>query len=329
MRRREFISMITSAAACWPLRVHAQSSEPNGLPTVGLLHSTSFNYFAKFQDSVRQGLSEAGWTDRKNVQIEYRWAEGKPERLPALAADLVSRKVAAIFAVGGSAPAQAAKNATSTIPIVFISAADPIKAGLVASLNRPGGNVTGVSLIGSALEAKRLGILNQLVPGASIGALIDPNYPDMENERRELKNAGDELKEPIVFANASTPQQIDAAFAGLAEQHVGGLIVAQDIFFNSRSEQIAALAARYRLPAIYNQREYPAAGGLISYGPHFADGYRQAGVYVGRVLKGEKPEDLPVQQPTRFETVLNLKAAKALDLRVPPTLLATADEVIE
>ena len=329
MRRREFISLITSAAACWPLLAHAQSGEPNGLPTVGLLHSTSFNYFAKFQASVRQGLSEAGWTDGKNVQIEYRWAEGKPERLPALAADLVSRKVAAIFAVGGSAPAQAAKNATSTIPVVFISAADPIKAGLVASLNRPGGNVTGVSLIGSALEAKRLGILNQLVPGASIGALINPNYPDMESERRELKNAGNELKESIVFANASTPQQIDAAFAGLAEQHVGGLIVAQDIFFNSRSEQIAALAAHYRLPAIYNQREYPAAGGLISYGPHFADGYRQAGVYVGRVLKGEKPEDLPVQQPTRFETVLNLKAAKALDLRIPPTLLATADEVID
>jgi len=329
MRRREFISMITSAAACWPLLAHAQSGAPNGLPTVGLLHSTSFNYFAKFQASFRQGLSEAGWTDGKNVQIEYRWAEGKPERLPALAADLVSRKVAAIFAVGGSAPAQAAKNATSTIPVVFISAADPIKAGLVASLNRPGGNVTGVSLIGSALEAKRLGILNQVVPGASIGALINPNYPDMESQRRELKNAGDELKEPIVFANASTPQQIDAAFAGLAEQHVGGLIVAQDIFFNSRVEQITALAARYRLPAIYNQREYPAAGGLISYGPHFADGYRQAGVYVGRVLKGEKPEDLPVQQPTSFETVLNLKAAKALDLRVPPTLLATADEVIE
>ena len=329
MRRREFISMITSAAACWPLLAHAQSGEPNGLPTVGLLHSTSFNYFAKFQASFRQGLSEAGWTDGKNVQIEYRWAEGKPERLPALAADLVSRKVAAIFAVGGSAPAQAAKNATSTIPVVFISAADPIKAGLVASLNRPGGNVTGVSLIGSALEAKRLGILNQVVPGASIGALINPNYPDMESQRRELKNAGDGLKEPIVFANASTPQQIDAAFAGLAEQHVGGLIVAQDIFFNSRVEQITALAARYRLPAIYNQREYPAAGGLISYGPHFADGYRQAGVYVGRVLKGEKPEDIPVQQPTSFETVLNLKVAKALDLRIPPALLAIADEVIE
>jgi len=330
MRRRQFLAVLWGAAAPWPFVARAQPRDPTHPRIIGLLHSTSLDYFAKFQSSVEQGLSEAGWTEGKNVQIEYRWAEGKPDRLPALAADLVSREVAVIFAVGGSAPAQAAKAATSTIPIVFISAADPIKAGLVASLNRPGGNVTGVSLIGSALEAKRLGLLNQIAPNASpIGVLANPNYPDFDVERRELQNAAGALKRTIVFANASSPQEIDTAFAALARQHAGVLIVAQDILFNSRNEQITALAARYGLPAIYNQREYPAVGGLISYGPHFADGYRQAGVYLGRVLKGEKPGDLPVQQPTRFEMVVNMKAAKALGLTVPATLLATADEVIE
>ena len=329
MKRRQFISIVISAAAYCPSFAGGQSSQPTGLPVIGLLHSTSLNYFAKFQNSVSQGLKEVGWITGKNVQLEYRWAEGKPERLPALAEDLVNRQVAVIFAVGGSAPAQAAKGAPTTIPIVFISAADPVKAGLVVSLNRPGGNVTGVSLIGSALEAKRLGVLNQLVPEALIGALINPNYPDMERERRELQNAADALKQRIVFINASTSQEIDAGFAALAQQHVGALVVAQDIFFNSRNEQIAALAARYRMPAIYNQREYPEIGGLISYGPPFAEGYRQAGVYIGKVLRGEKPADLPVLQPSRFEMVLNLKAAKTLGLKVPPALLAIADEVIE
>jgi putative ABC transport system substrate-binding protein len=331
MRRRQFISALAGAATAWPSIARAQRRDPAPLPpTIGLLHSTSLNYFAKFQDSVRQGLSETGWTEGQGVRIEYRWAEGKPARLPALAQDLVSREVAVIFAVGGSAPAQAAKAATSTIPIVFISAADPIKAGLVASLSRPGGNVTGVSLIGSALEAKRLGLLNQLVPDAApIGVLINPNYPDFAGERRELQTAADALKRAVVFVNASTVAEIDAAFAALARQHAAGLVVAQDILFNSRNEQITALAARYRLPAIYNQREYSTAGGLISYGPHFADGYRQAGVYLGKILNGEKPADLPVQQPTRFEMVINLKAAHALDLTIPPTLLALADEVIE
>jgi putative ABC transport system substrate-binding protein len=329
MNRRQLISSAITAAVCWPCLARGQSSGATGLPIIGLLHSASPSYFAKFQDAVNRGLNEFGWVDEKNLRIEYRWANGQPDRLPALADDLVSRRVAVVFAVGGSAPARAAKHATSTIPIVFISAADPLKAGLVASLNRPGGNVTGVSLIGSALEAKRLGLLSQLVPGALIGVLINPTYPDVEGERRELKDAADALKQAIVFANASTPQEIEAGFAALAQQHVGALIVAQDIFFNSRNEQITALAARYRIPAIYNQREYPAVGGLISYGPDFADGYHQAGAYVGRVLNGEKPADLPVLQPSRFEMVLNMKAANALGLKVPPALLAIVDEVIE
>jgi putative tryptophan/tyrosine transport system substrate-binding protein len=327
MRRRDFIKIIGGTAAAWPLVARAQTT---ALPTIGLLHSTSNNYFAPFLPSVRQGLAESGWTDGQNMTIEYRWAEGHPDRLPALAADLVSRQVAVIFTVGGSAPGQAAKSATSTIPIVFISAADPIKAGLVASLNRPGGNVTGVSLIGSALEAKRLEVLHQITPKAVvIGVLVNPNYPDADRQRRELQQAADTLKQPIAFASASTSAEIDAAFAALAQQHAAAVVVAQDIFFNSRVEQIVALAARQKLPAIYNQREYAAAGGLVSYGTHFADGYRQAGVYLGKILKGMKPADLPVMQPTRFEMVLNLKTAKTLGLDIPPTLLALADEVIE
>ena len=300
------------------------------MPVIGLLHSTTRNYFQHFLPAVRQGLRESGWTDGQNVAIEYRWAEGTPAQLPALASDLVNRHVAVIFTVGGSAPAQAAKAATATIPIVFISAADPMKAGLVASLNRPGGNVTGVSLIGSALEAKRLAILDQLAPKAGlIGILVNPNYPDADSQRRELLEAADLLKQPIAIATASTGGEIDTAFAALVQQHAGAILVTQDILFNTRHEQIVALADRYKLPAMYNQREYAAAGGLISYGTHFADGYRLAGVYLGKILKGAKPADLPVQQPTRFEMVINLKTAKTLDLEIPPALLALADEVIE
>ena len=329
MDRRKVIGLL-GVAASWPCTARAQFGGNTHLPTIGVLHSTSLSYFAKFQNSVRQGLKEAGWIEGTNVQLEYRWAEGHPDRLPALAADLVAQNVTAIFAVGGSAPARAAKAASSTIPIVFISAADPLKDGLVMSLNKPGANVTGVSLIGSSLEAKRLELLKQLVPKASlVGALSNPKYPDMERERQELQRAANGLNQPIVFVNATSPQEIDAAFASLAQQHADALIVAQDILFNTRNEQITALAAHYHLPAIYNQREYPAVGGLISYGPHFADGYRQAGVYVGRVLNGEKPANLPIQQPTRFEMVINLKTAKALGVTIPQMLLATADEAIE
>jgi putative ABC transport system substrate-binding protein len=235
-----------------------------------------------------------------------------------------------IFAVGGTDPARAAKAATTTIPIVFISAADPVKTGLVASLNRPGGNVTGVSLIGSALEAKRMEMLHQFAPQAStIAVLLNPNYPGAKSQLKEVQDAAAALGAAAAVFNASAPQDIDAAFASDTMKAAGALLVANDPFFNSRRQQIIELAARKGLATMYSQREYAAAGGLMTYGPHFADGYRQAGVYIGRVLKGEKPADLPVMQPVKFEFVINLKTAKALGLSVPPMLLALADEVIE
>ena len=327
MKRREFITLVGGAAASWPLAARAQQT---AMPVIGILHSTSSTYFRQFTTSVQQGLSESGLTEDRNVTLEYRWADGQTDRLPALAADLVGRQVAAIFAVGGPAPALAAKDATSTIPIVFISAGDPIRAGLVASLNRPGGNVTGVSLIGSALEAKRLEILHQLVPKAElIGVLVNPTYPDAERQRRELQDAADTLKQRIALMTASTENAIDTAFAALAQHAASAVLVAQDILFNTRRLQIVTLAARHRMPAIYNQREFTEIGGLISYGTHFADGYRQAGVYLGKILKGARPADLPVLQPTRFEMTINLKTARALGLMVPDNLLAIADEVIE
>jgi putative ABC transport system substrate-binding protein len=319
--------LLGGAAAGWPLAARAQQP---ALPVIGVLHATSLTYFEQFEASVRQGLGESRLTEGRDFAIEYRWAEGQNDRLPALAADLVRRRVAVIFTIGGTAPPQAAKAATSTIPIVFISAADPIKAGLVASLNRPGGNVTGVTLLGSDLEAKRLEILRGIAPNATlIGVLINPTFPDVDRQRRELQEAAATLKQPILLMTASTEAEIDKAFTDLAQKDAGAVLVTQDIFFNTRGEQLAALAARHRLPAMYDQREIAERGGLISYGTHFADGYRQAGVYLGKVLKGAKPADLPVMQPTRFEFVINLKTAKALGLDVPPTLLALADEVIE
>jgi putative ABC transport system substrate-binding protein len=319
--------LLGGAAAGWPLAARAQQP---ALPVIGVLHATSLTYFEQFEASVRQGLGESRLIEGRDFAIEYRWAEGQNDRLPALAADLVRRRVAVIFTIGGTAPPQAAKAATSTIPIVFISAADPIKAGLVASLNRPGGNVTGVTLLGSDLEAKRLEILRGIAPNATlIGVLINPTFPDVDRQRHELQEAAATLKQPILLMTASTEAEIDKAFTDLVQKDAGAVLVTQDIFFNTRGEQLAALAARHRLPAMYDQREIAERGGLISYGTHLADGYRQAGVYLGKVLKGAKPADLPVMQPTRFEFVINLKTAKALGLDVPPTLLALADEVIE
>jgi putative ABC transport system substrate-binding protein len=326
MRRREFITLLGSATAAWPLAARAQQ----GKPVVGLLHATSRYYFAQFADAVRQGMRESGVIEGRDATVEYRWAEGQNDRLPALAADLVRERVAVILAVGGTAPALAAKAATSTIPIVFLSAADPIKAGLVDSLNRPGGNVTGISFLGTALEAKRLEILHKLLPSAAlVGVLVDPTYPDVEAQQRELHDAAGILKQPIEVVGASTPGEINEAFASLSQKNARAVLVTQAIFFNTRGEQLAELAARYKLPAIFDQREIAALGGLISYGTSFADGYRLGGVYVGKVLKGVKPADLPVVQPTKFEFVINLQTAKALGIEVPPTLLALADEVIE
>ena len=300
------------------------------MPVVGFLSSLSSSYIDRLAPAVRQGLSETGYIEGHNVTIEYRSAEGQYDRLPGLVADLVGRNVDVILTAGGSDPVKLAKGATATIPIVFISAADPVRAGVVTSFSRPEGNVTGVSLIGSALEAKRLELLQQLIPGVSlIGVLVNPKYPDADFQVREVREAAGVINRQIDIVRASTEPEIDTAFATLAQRRADALLVTQDVLFNSRRDQLVALALQYKLPAIYNQREYAEIGGLMSYGTHFADGYRQAGVYVGKILKGTRPSDLPVLQPTKFELVINLKSAKAFGLDVPPQLLARADEVIE
>ncbi len=327
MRRRDFIKVIAGSAAALPLAAHGQQP---AMPVIGYLQSASPSYFAQFSDAVRQGLNEIGYVEGQNVATERRSAEGHYDRLAALAAGLVDRQVTVILAAGGTDPAKAAKAATSNIPIVFVSAADPVRTGLVASLNRPGGNVTGVSLLASALDAKKLGLLRELAPKAStIGVLINPDYPSANSQREEAQQAAARLGLRPVMLSAHADGEIDLAFASAAKQGADALLVATDPFLLSRRERLVALAARYAVPAIYAQREVVSGGGLISYGPHFWDGYRQAGAYVGRVLKGEKPADLPVLQPTKFELVINLKTAKALGLEVPDRLLALADEVIE
>jgi putative ABC transport system substrate-binding protein len=327
MRRREFITILGSAAGVWPIAARAQRPK---MPVVGFLGSFTSSYTERFAPAIRQGLNEIGYIEGQNVVIEYRSAEGHYDRLPSLAADLIDRKVAVILAAGGSEPAKATKAATATIPIVFVSAADPVKAGIVASLNLPGGNVTGVSLLGSALEAKRLGILNEIVPGvASIGVLVNPTYPDAELQLREQQEGAGVIKRKIVTVRASTESEIDAAIATVAQQGAGALLVAQDPFLAGRREQIVALAVRYRLPAIYFNRDFAEIGGLISYGANFADGYRQAGILVGKILRGTNPADLPVMQPIKFELVVNLKTAKSLGLAIPESFLLRADEVIE
>ena len=324
MRRRDFVAFVGGAALAWPVDALAQQMR---VPTVGFLNTASANAFPDRTRAFHQGLAEAGYVEGQNLTIEYRFADSQNDRLPALAVDLVRSQVEVIVA---NYPAVlAAKAATATIPIVFTSGADPVKAGLVASFNRPGGNVTGVHLIG-ALEAKRLDLLHQLVPGAaSIGVLVNPKYPDAVLELRDLQEAAGVIKGQIQIVRASTEPEIDTAFAAVAQQGAGALLVASDPFFSSRREQIVALAARYKLPTIYNQREFAENGGLVSYGADFADGYRQAGIYVGKILKGARPADLPVIQPTKLELVINLKTAEALGLTVPLLLLAEADEVIE
>jgi putative ABC transport system substrate-binding protein len=273
-------------------------------------------------------LGEEGFVDGQNVMIVYRWAEGQYERLPALARDLIHQHPAVIVASGSTAPAAAA--ATSTIPIVFVTGGDPIAAGLVASLNRPGRNVTGITFIFSTLVPKRLELLHELVPKAAvIGALVNPNYPEANFQQRELQEAAERIKQPIHIQSAGTSREIDAAFLAFAERKTDALLVANDPYFESRRDQFASLSVRHAIPAIYSGRAYVEAGGLISYGPSLAEGYRLGGLYTSRVLKGEKPSDLPVQQPTKFELVINLKTAKALGITVPVSLLGRADEVIE
>jgi putative ABC transport system substrate-binding protein len=325
--RREFVAALGGASLAWPLAARAQQP---AVPVIGILSSLSSSYIAGRMVSVRQGLSESGYTEGQNVATEYRLAEGHADQLSSLAADLVDRKVAAIFAAGGTDPAKVAKAATATIPIVFVSAADPVKAGIVTSLNQPGGNVTVVSVLGSAVEAKRMGLLNEIIPGsAPIGVLLNPTYPDADVELKEAQDAARVINRQLIIVRATTDAEIDAAFATFAQQGAGALLVTADVQFSSRRDQLVALAARSKLPAIYSQREFTDIGGLLSYAPDYAAGYRQAGSYLGKVLNGAKPADLPIMQSTKFELVVNLKSAKALGIAMPPTLLATADDVIE
>jgi putative ABC transport system substrate-binding protein len=327
VRRREFIAVLGSAAA-WPLAARAQQP---ALPVIGYLNSTTESTAQHFTAAFRQGLSELGYVERQNVSIEYRWMEGQYDRLPTLAADLVRRPVTVIVATGGTAIARAAKSATATIPIVFVGGGDPVEVGLVASLNRPGGNVTGAAILTTSLTAKRLELLHRLVPEAtSIGFLINPtNTAVTKAETMEAETAARTLGVRLVPLNASTLGEIEAVFENLAAQQIGALLTGGDPFWTFQRVRLAALTARYAVPAIYAVREIIDAGGLMSYGASISDAYRLAGTYAGRILKGEKPADLPVQQSTRIEMVINLKTAKALGLTIPETLLATADEVIQ
>jgi putative ABC transport system substrate-binding protein len=327
MKRREFIMLLGGAAVAWPL--HARAQQP-ALPVIGYLGIASPETFAGRLRAFRLGLGEIGYVEGRNVVIEYRWAEGRYDRLPALAADLVRRQVTVMVAPGGIPSALAAKAATATIPIVFETGADPVAVGLVPSLNRPGGNITGVTSLNSQIEPKRLELLHELVPAATtIARLVNPTNPRSESDTGEVRAAARALGLQVLLLQASNNHDIDAAFATLVKPQAGALMIGADPLFNTLSEQLAGLAARYALPAIAQPPEFPAAGGLMSYGGSITESHRQAGIYVGRILKGEKPADLPVQQVTKVELILNLKAAKALGLSVPLPLLTRADEVIE
>jgi ABC-type uncharacterized transport system substrate-binding protein len=323
--RRKFLATLGGAAAAWPIAVRAQQA---AMPVVGFLRSTPATGFAYTVDPFRQGLNDAGFVEGKNVAIEYRWADNQHDRLPGLAADLLRRQVAAI--VGGGVPAaQAGKAATATTPIVFVIGADPVRVGLVASINRPGGNITGV-VFSVVSWAKLLGMLHELVPKASIIAVLrDPNGADVESQSRDLEEAARAIGRQILMVNAANEREFHAAFAKVVQAGAGGLLIPATVFFFSQRRQLAALATRHALPTVYSLREYAEVGGLISYGPSQSDAYRRAGVYVGRILKGEKPGDLPVELGTKFDLVINLATAKALGLEIPDRLLALADEVIE
>ncbi len=325
MRRRDVIAGLGAVAL--PFASQAQQA----MPVIGFLNNQSPGRFAPFVEGFRQGLGEAGYVEGRNVMIEYRWADNQYSRLPGMAADLVGRSVAVIAATGGSVSVLAARASTSTIPIVFVMGdLDPVQAGLVASLNRPGGNVTGVTPLISLLGEKRLELLHQLVPQASeIGYLVNPSNPNFEPEQANVQAAATALGHHVLLLRATSESAIETAFATAAQLKAGAILVGNDALFYARRDQIVALATRHAIPAMYNSREFVESGGLMSYGASLVTGYRQAGTYVGRILKGEKPGDLPVLQPTKFDLVINLKTAKSLGVKVPLIMQMTADEVIE
>ncbi len=324
MRRREFLATLAGAAA-WPLAAHAQQ----GTPAIGIVGAGSRDAFESLLTAFRLGLKDAGFVEGQNVEIEYRFASGKFDQLPSLAADLVRRQVAVMVSTGVS-PSLAAEGASATVPHVFLSQDDPVKRGFVESLNRPGRHATGVSLLTAELAIKRIELVRQLMPaGAPIAYLSNPTAIEAARYLQEIENIAPIVKQEIVIVKASTPDEIDAAFEELGRKRAGGLIVSTDGYFFSRRDQLVALAARHKIPTIYDRRGYASAGGLISYGPDLANAYRLIGGYVGRILKGEKPTDLPVVQPTKFELVLNRKSANALGIAFPDKLLALADDVID
>jgi ABC-type uncharacterized transport system substrate-binding protein len=327
MKRRAFITLLGGAAAAWPLAARAQQP---AMPVIGFMSGRSPAESAGAVAAFRRGLAEVGYVEGKNVAIEYRWANGHYDRLPSLAAELVGRPVAVLAATGGSVSGLAAKAATATIPIVFSSGGDAVKLGLVPSLSRPGGNVTGVNLMFGALGPKRLGLLHELIPKATtIAMLVNLDYPSGAAEVQDVQAAGRTLGMDIGVFNTPREQDIEPGFAALVGQKPAGLLVADDPFLTAQRDRIVRLAAHHQLPAIYYVRDFVDVGGLMSYGPDIEDAYRLVGVYTARILKGEKPDHLPVLQPTKFDLVINLKTAKALGLEIPPTLLARADEVIE
>jgi putative ABC transport system substrate-binding protein len=327
IRRREFITLLGGIAAAWPLAARAQQS---AMPVIGYLHSGSSAPFAHLVEAFRRALKESGYVEGRNVAIEYRWANGEYDRLPELANDLVKRQVEIIVAAGGVPSALVAKNATATIPIVFSVGDDPVKFGLVASLSHPGGNVTGVNVLIGALDSKKLGLLREMVPKATtIAVLHNPERPNVQDRLSSLQAAARRIGQQIQVFYVSDERDLDTTFSHVAQSGAGALVVGADAFFNSHRDQLVGLAARYAIPAIYETREYAVAGGLMSYGTNLAEGYRQVGVYTARILKGDKPADLPVVQSSKFELVINMKAANALGIAVPNSMQILADEVIE